>query len=271
MSLELWLALIGVVLALLAFPFGIVVSRYYYRRSDKKRVPTFVIQKVTALSDPSLTKSAPNLTVSCCGVPVGKEGISEAKIYFWNSGALAMRREDVLRPYTVTLPVPIISHSVTKINREVTQLKVEQTAETQVILDFSVLEEGDGCTLSIVYDGPAKTSIDFSGASLDAPKPKVLPPHPFYSLSKSKRYLRTYGLLPILLLFLAVVIGALFGAFAGLSFLLKKIIGEVAAKIVMTTILGLFAGGYFLWLIFSAIWPEIRRLNAPYLPPDVKE
>lgn len=276
MSTDRWLAVVGLAVAVLGVPFTVIVSRYYYRRSNKKRVPTFVIESRTALCQPSLTKSARNLTVLCDGKEVvGKNGITQAKLYFWNSGTLAMRADDVLQQYTISLPVPILSYALTKVSREVTHLSVQKNTDKQLILSFSALEEGDGCTLTIVYDGPPSTAIEFNGASLDAPKPMVLPPDRFYSLPKSKRFIEAYG--PILGIPLMAVIGALisagilFGSSAGALYLLKRFLGDTAGQKAFSVLAAVIIACFLLFTIGVNVWPRIRRINAPYLPPDVKE
>lgn len=275
MTIDRWLAVVALALAVLGIPITIFVSRYYYRRSDKKRVPTFIIQSRRALSDPALTKCVSNLNVVHLGTPVGKDGISEAKIYFWNSGTLAMRADDVLEAYNISLPVPILSYSITKASREVTQLKLVHAVPNQLGLSFSVLEAGDGCTFTIVYDGSPNTAIEFNGAVLDSPKPTVLPPHPFYSLPKSKRLMQAYGPIvafPVVLILVALIAVAIFGGLVGgVTLILNKLFGPAKGQMVLR-FLGLSAFVIFiLSVIWSIVWPQIRRVNDPYLPPDVQE
>jgi hypothetical protein len=88
MTADRWLAVALVVVS------GLItwnVSRYYYRRSDKKRVPAFVVQSTSTLSEPVLS-SISGVKLAYDGEDVGKSGIADAKIYFWNSGTLPGRR-----------------------------------------------------------------------------------------------------------------------------------------------------------------------------------
>lgn len=273
MSVDRWLAVLGLTVAVLGIPFTVIVSRYYYRRSDKKRVPTFVIQSRKALSQATLTSSAAKLTVLYDGKEVGREGITEAKIYFWNSGTMPIRTEDVLRPYTISSSVPILSYSIVKFSREITGLSIQRVTENEIKLVFSALEGGDGCTLTIVYDGPTSTGIEFNGAVLDSRKPLVLPPHDSYAVPKSKRLLEAsawFLVVPAGLLLSLAGIAIIAGIGKVLEYLLSKVLGQTTSESVLSFIGWIFIAALFLIAIGANAWSRIRRVNDPYLPPDVK-
>lgn len=116
-----------------------LVSRYYYRRSDKKRVPTFVIQSRAILSESGLA-AIPGVSLHCGNVDIGKKGVTEAKIYLWNSGALSILRNEVLDPYTITVPGRILTHSILKASRDVIEIETHAVGTSVLAVDFALLE-----------------------------------------------------------------------------------------------------------------------------------
>jgi hypothetical protein len=265
MTLDRWLAVIGVIASgLLSW----IISRYFYKRSDKRRIPTFVVQSTKVLMESGL-RSIEDLSVRFGRIEVGEEGITEAKIYFWNSGAAAILRSEVLEPYTITLRgAPILAFSVLKQSRDVIGLQLSRVGEDGEALElgFAVLEPGDGATLQIVYDGPPKTAIEFKGACLNAPKPTVLPPDPIYSLPVFKRFTNIdRGLLAFAMLPIAVIV-----LMGGPAWIVRRYFGDRGLKLFFVFIVGLFFG-CTITVIVTAVWIHLKRMTAPYLPPDVKD
>jgi hypothetical protein len=267
-----WLWVIGLLLS--AF-ISWIVSRYYYRRSEKKRTPTFIVQSVNTLVDSNFLKrggfsvlwerrygAGPDLAV-------GDEGISEATIYFWNSGNLPILADEVLEPYRITIKnVPILGYSVVKSSRDVVGMKLSYLGEDGdgLELGFSVLEPGDGVTIRLIFDGPPTSKIVFSGASLECRKPKILPPNPIYSVPIGKRFRDTY--LGILLF--ALVAGAGAGLLAALAWVTKRLFGE---RVQTTFFIGLLClvGLVMVSAVLVSLWEHFKRMTSPYLPPDIKE
>jgi hypothetical protein len=252
-----------VFVSLITFFLGWLIARHYQRRSDKRRIPTFMLQARQLLASPDLI-SGGGLKVIHEGAEVGLHGITHGNVYFWNAGTLPILHSEVLEPYTISLPVRILRYSLLKSSREVVGIHVSLSGCT-ITLDFAVLEPGDGASLYIVYDGPPDVSIEFKGACLDAAKPKILLDDPIYLVPKPKRLgqmwqgaLKGFG--PPLA-FLVVVIG---GRWA-----ISKLFGEHALDIAGIVIALLF-GIFVLALVGFVLWYHFKRLTSPYLPPDVK-
>lgn len=263
MTFDRWLTIVGIVLSWLL---SWIVSRHYYKRSDKKPIPTFVLQSTKVLAAPELSNDG--LAVVWQGRELGRNGITEAVVNFWNSGSLPI--EQVLAPFTISLPVwqPILHCSVLKTNRAVTGLQLlgpgPVPAPNEVTLLFKVLEPGDGATIRVVYDGPPKTTISFSGACIGAPTPTILPTNPVYF---STRYQRLRGGYQLLVPgFMSVGLLALL---MGGGWIVKRIFGEHAAS--------LWGEGFIIFCLIiaaasliTAIVLGIKYLTAPYMPPDVR-
>jgi hypothetical protein len=130
MTADRWLWVIGILLSALI---SWVVTRHYYRRSEKKRAPTFIVQSVRALVDSSLRKRG-GFSVLWANpghdLEVGHNGISEATVYFWNSGTLPILADEVLEPYTITTRnIPILDYSVLKSSRDVVGMQLSYLGE----------------------------------------------------------------------------------------------------------------------------------------------
>jgi hypothetical protein len=172
-----------VFVSLITFLLGWLIARNYQRRSDRRRIPTFMLQARQSLASPSLTVQG-GVKVIHEGAEVGANGITHLNVYFWNAGTLPILQAEVLEPYTISLPVKILRYSVVKSSRDVAGIHVSVSGGT-LTLDFAVLEPGDGATLYLVYDGPADVKIEFRGACLDAAKPKILD-DPIYLVPRPK-------------------------------------------------------------------------------------
>jgi len=244
------------------------VSRHFYRRSDKRRTPTFVVRperKVLVAADfASVTK----FSVLYEGGEVGKKGITEARIYFWNSGTLPILSADVLEPFTISMPGDILSCSVLKSSRDVIALRVSVKDfifdNQRMELRFAVLEPGDGATVQAIYDGPPDGKIEFTGACVGAAKPVVLPPDNIYFTSVASRLNQMYA--PFYLGLLAVVPILIF---FGVSWVLRRFLGERATAIIGWTFFGCI-GTLIVFVVGAMLWDQYRKIKAPYLPPDVR-
>lgn len=259
MTIDRWITL---VLAVVSW----FVARYYYRRSEKKRVPTFILHSMRALAEPGLC-GVGDFALSYRGAEVGRNGITEAKVNFWNSGQLPILEDEVLETYTISTPVRILTHSVLKASRDVVNLRPAlNESQTALALHFAVLEPGDGATLRFVFDGPRNTKIEFNGACLESRKPLVLSPDPIYSLPLVKRFNETYGTM-IFPMMVPLVGGLLVWLFVWAT---SKFFGQRVLNILETVGVG-FVVLVIALSVIMACWYQFTRLRAPYLPPDVKD
>jgi hypothetical protein len=76
---------------------------YFYRRTEKKRVPTFMVNpRRRNLVQPELAKFD-KFSLLYDGTEVGKSGITAIQVYFWNSGSLEILSSQVLKPYSISI------------------------------------------------------------------------------------------------------------------------------------------------------------------------
>ncbi len=61
-----------------------------------------------------------------------------------------------------------------------------------VMIDFAVLEPGDGVRLRIVFDGQSDSALTFGGSCIGSAKVRVLAPDPVYFISRNARFVDRY-------------------------------------------------------------------------------
>lgn len=260
MTTDRWLAIVFLAIGGLISWF---ITRYYYSRGEKRRAPTFVIRPERELLATSKLASLPEFSVTHKGAPVGTDGITEVQIYFWNSGTLPILHTDVLEPFAIEFPGKILSSSLLKLSRDVIRLRLSPV-DQRLDLTFELLEPGDGATLQIVYDGAPNATVLFSGVCVGAPKPLLLPPDKVYFISAWERFLQISS--PLLILPISGAAGLLF---SGILWLLKHFFGEHAVNTFGISLIG----AIFLLLVAvigQQFWRQLRKMRAPYLPPDVR-
>jgi hypothetical protein len=244
MTVDRWLTLISIVVSSLI---SWLFARHYYRRSEKRRAPTFVLHSSRkVLATPELA-GVPGASILFDGAEVGKHGITEAQVYFWNSGGIPILRDEVLEPFCASLPGSILRCSVLKVSRDVVGLQVAVRDKQSAVLQFSLLEPGDGGTVAIIYDGPPSAKIEFSGSCVGSPRPLVLGFDSVYLTPMSERRKEAYFLaltLPGLLLVIAAAAGLTVGLINGLGWLVRRFLGESAAKPWATWLQLCFLGGF---------------------------
>lgn len=267
MTLDRWLTLL-VGFASIAVTW--LASRHYYRRADRKPLPTFIVQSRQALAAPGL--GAIGLSLLHDGREVGKLGITRLQIYFGNSGTLPIQQS--LDPFRIVLTLPILACSVIKATRDVnviglqisfTNRMIGEECDAVATLDFSVLEPGDGGTIELIYDGPFHTKVEFKGACIGAPKPLVLPPDDIYSMARFQRWMELYNIVISVFVVPVAFGGAIFGG----RWLMVRLFGPYVADAVVVAFITLIGAAALAMLVF-VFWYRYKRVNLPYVPPDLK-
>ncbi len=98
---------------------------------------------------------------------VVKKDVTAAQIIIWNDGEESIRGKNLLSPFVVkTGPLnPIIEADIQKVTRGVVGLRLDKSkiGEGQLGVDWTILEQGDGAMLQLIYFGDDQTSITASG------------------------------------------------------------------------------------------------------------
>lgn len=245
-----------------------IVSRYFYRRSDKRRTPTFVVRpQRTILVSPEITSTRIMTVLPGHDGEIGNGGITKAQIYFWNSGTLPILSDDVLEPFGIKCPGEVLDQKIIKSSRAVIGLEasVGDIDKRCLTLKFAVLEPGDGASIEIVYDGPPDREFEFAGACVGAAKPTVLPPDNIYFSSVLSRLSDpSTSILALVVLSFGPILAVI-----GVGWLIKRFFGEHVASILGAVLIGVFIIVLAL-AILTAAWDQYTKIKAPYLPPDVR-
>lgn len=151
---------------------------YFYRQSIQVRVPSFLVDPARALIIDSSGTNLSDLAVLYKGKSVGERNVSAIRLYFWNDGKMPIRRNDVLKPLQCVLPTgtEILDSRILKISRDVTAFRIlpgSASPNTAVMMDFDILEKGDGAAIQIIYAGPKDAPLHFDGIVVGAPLPIV--------------------------------------------------------------------------------------------------
>ena len=259
MTLDRWLALIGILFG--AAGCGLAV--WFFRRSEKRRIPTFLVHpERKLLADPALTQLE-GLSLLHADRKVGEKGITEVQIYFWNSGNLPLLQSEILEPFVIRIAEQILAFAITKVSRPVVHLQARaEPPEGGIALSFAVLEPGDGGTLQVVFAGPPATRIDFAGACVGAAKPAVLPSDPMFLNAPAERFIKSAKSIIWTLSLTAVVVAV----FWGFSWGAARLLSERAASIATVVFdFGLAAVG-----LAFLFWAHYERPAGKYVPPDVR-
>src|ERR1035437_1683144 len=177
---------------------------YFYRRTEKKRVPTFMVNpRRRNLVQPELAKFD-KFSLLYDGTEVGKSGITAIQVYFWNSGSLEIQSSQVLKPYSISISDGrILSWSIIKTNRGVIKPQLVRADENlnSLSLSFAVLEPRDGAVIEIIYDGPLAAKVEIDGVCIGSHRPMVLPSDGRSFSTRPKQFLEPYiGLIAVTLM-----------------------------------------------------------------------
>lgn len=209
------------ILGLAAAIAGVVAAYYFYRVSVQERVPTFLIDPITATIIDSSGPNLSDLTVLFKGKPVGQRNVAAVRIYFWNAGRMPIRRADVLKPVQCVLraDAEILEARVLKSSRDVTGFKIIPSAnptENRVTFDFDILEKDDGAAIQVIYAGPPRPGIHFEGVLVGVPglflESAKDPRQTVESARRSSLRAGLTGIICGVVVLLAVALQSLFGA-----------------------------------------------------------
>jgi hypothetical protein len=94
--------------------------------------------------------------------------ITAAQLVLWNEGKHAIKRAAILRPIIIHTETnaPILEASIKKTTNEIIGLKLnhEENQQDRVIVSWDILEQGEGGTIQIVYEGSPDMKLLIDGA-----------------------------------------------------------------------------------------------------------
>jgi hypothetical protein len=112
--------------------------------------------------------------------------VTAAKFAFWNDGSRSIRSENILQPLVVQTAskTRILQASLEKKSRDVTGIRIDTTQldTGRVAIDWTILEEGDGGVVQLIYEGDE--NVFFTGQATIEGQRKLSVPPPFGKVRK---------------------------------------------------------------------------------------
>lgn len=161
-----WIGILGLLFGLS----GIIVSIYFYQKTQENREPYYWVE-----NRPSIILSSEKMSDTPIKVirKNGKEITSSLyllRFYFWNAGEKPIKKEDILKSITVEIAdttSEIIDAKLLSISRDVTGIELNKAISkgkiSKLDIDFDILEKNDGFGAQIIYEGDRSDSIKFDG------------------------------------------------------------------------------------------------------------
>jgi len=147
---------------------SLVISFIFYNAGKRDRKPTFYVDKPrTVVLDAQRAAFAP-LVITKRNGSAPTQDIVYARYYLWNDGTEAIRKEDVLREFTIRVAGGnILGHELlTRSRPDITHIESRTDSAGSVIVTFSILEKGDGCSGHIIYEGTPDLDITCTGIAV---------------------------------------------------------------------------------------------------------
>lgn len=179
-SFDVW-KIIGVFGVIGTFVFGFL-GIYFYFQSVEKREPILVADPVrTEIVSSERTSEAPIRVLRSDSTEVEGD-VTSVRYYFWNNGRKAIKPKHVLEPVQITIEnesARIMDFKLIEVSRDVTGIDVsrsENNPDRSLIFSFEILEQDDGASIQIIYEGSPKASFLTSGIVEGAGEIKNEPP-----------------------------------------------------------------------------------------------
>lgn len=154
-------SLIGVV--------GILLTIFLYQKTIKERDPVLIIDpNRTEILNSEKISSSPIKVITPDGGDIESD-ITLIKFYFWNKGSEAIKNEHVLENLNIIIDDPlakIIDNKLLVISREICQIKLipsNDDSKNKLYLKFTILEQYDGFTGQIIYEGNPDAKVKIEG------------------------------------------------------------------------------------------------------------
>lgn len=142
---------------------GIILSVSFYLAS--RTSPDLIYCVDSARATVVRADQSSRLRIELDGETV-KRNVTAAQIIIWNDGEESIRGKNLLIPFIVkTGPRnPIIEADIQKVTRKVIGLRLDKSkiGEGQLGVDWTILEQGDGAMLQLIYFGDDQTAITAS-------------------------------------------------------------------------------------------------------------
>lgn len=160
---------IGYILAVVSMLLGIIVSWYFYEKSQTIKIPIYASEifqdKIYNIDE---NKKAPFKVIMSNGKKINKN-IYLTKHYFWNKGSKEILKSDILKPIEISITnkkINILSVEIERTSRNLVNCKLSNISKNnkRYTINFTVLEQYDGCSIKIFYSGDKYIKYSLDGA-----------------------------------------------------------------------------------------------------------
>ena len=157
------LHLLGIIIWVIT---GISLSLAFYFYTEAQKLPQ-LSYTVKPLRGVVVRSGHSSKMVVRYGNDVIETDITAAQIVFWNEGKRAIKKPDILKPVTIRTEknAQILEVSNLRCTREVIHpaLTRNELATGVTTVTWDILEQGDGCTAQIIYEGKPDLDIYVDG------------------------------------------------------------------------------------------------------------
>lgn len=159
-----WSNILSVLIGLL----GIFLAIHFYQISKSKTELVFLIDPIrTILVDSSPLSEQPFRIEKLDGSEL-HGSISAIRFYLWNNGNQSIKPSNILSPIKILLEDEngqILDYKILKSSRSIInpRLIFDDTNQSELLLTFDILEQDDGITGQLIYEGELDTEIAIIG------------------------------------------------------------------------------------------------------------
>jgi hypothetical protein len=183
-----WLTIVLTVIAAIG---SFLISKYYFHRSKREKLPCYEIVNMPVVSN--TMPSIPNVSIHYSGHGESIPQLGYAAVTIWNDGAETIRKGDVpkndpfvivakdgcviLHVFVATTVNPANNFSISR-NRE----------KNRVQISFDYMDKGEGISVGLLHTGMSAGQLSLEGSVIGAGKPVLklyMPTLPVKPLSAS--------------------------------------------------------------------------------------
>lgn len=199
-----WLGFLGLVIGLT----GVYFSFYFYEQSKQERKPVFIVdpQRTEILSENTLA-TAPIKVFTADGREI-QSGLISVRFYFWNQGKISIRPSNILESLKIGVEdsnARIVDFKILKTARPISNITLNWDTSglnKKIALNLDILEQNDGITGQIIYEGNPRSKIIISGliegiASIAESENDIAKPS-IYDYVKSLSFIWFIGIIVVL-------------------------------------------------------------------------
>jgi len=147
---------------------SIILAIYFYLESIENRELVYSYDSSpTQILDSEDIKTAPIKVFRDDGTEITSDLYVES-LRFWNNGKKSIKKENILQPLILNCydtSTEILDVRIIKTSRDICDLSLKPRNNTNdsFIIDFHILEKGDGGTIQVIYEGKRTNDYTIKG------------------------------------------------------------------------------------------------------------